>query len=122
MIVMVKLMKKYFLAFIIPIFVLILAFIFNDVIFGDFSAFVSDAQLQYQQLLVYLKHLLEGSSSLFYTFQVGFGTPLISTLAYYLMSPFNIFVKFLGLKILKLVFCFYLFLRSVYVALRCIVI
>lgn len=111
MIVMVKLMKKYFLAFIIPIFVLILAFIFNDVIFGDFSAFVSDAQLQYQQLLVYLKHLLEGSSSLFYTFQVGFGTPLISTLAYYLMSPFNIFVKFFRVENIEACFLLLSFLK-----------
>lgn len=104
-------MKKYFLAFIIPVAILVLSFIFNGVIFGDFSAFVSDSQLQYQQLLIYLKRFFVGSSSFSYTFQVGFGTPLISTFAYYLMSPFNILVNFFSYENIEVCFLLLSFIK-----------
>lgn len=104
-------MKKYFLAFIIPVVILVLSFIFNGVIFGDFSAFVSDSQLQYQQLLIYLKRFFVGSSSFSYTFQVGFGTPLISTFAYYLMSPFNILVNFFSYENIEVCFLLLSFIK-----------
>ena len=87
-------MKKYFLSFLIPFFLLFLVLILKNIIFGDFSILYSDAQLQYQQLLIYLKQIFDGISSPFYSFQIGFGTPFISTMAYYLMSPFNILVNF----------------------------
>lgn len=111
MIIKVKHMKKYFLAFIIPVVILVLSFIFNGVIFGDFSAFVSDSQLQYQQLLIYLKRFFVGSSSFSYTFQVGFGTPLISTFAYYLMSPFNILVNFFSYENIEVCFLLLSFIK-----------
>lgn len=104
-------MKKYFLAFIIPVVILVLSFIFTGVIFGDFSAFVSDSQLQYQQLLIYLKRFFVGSSSFSYTFQVGFGTPLISTFAYYLMSPFNILVNFFSYENIEVCFLLLSFIK-----------
>lgn len=82
------------LSFIIPFVFLILMFITNGIIFGDNSIFYSDSQYQYYQLLVYLKNVFEGVSNFNYSFQIGFGTSMISTLAYYLLTPFNILLYF----------------------------
>lgn len=87
-------MKKKILAFLIPSFLFVMMFIFNDIILGDYSFFYSDLQFQYNQLVIYFKDILTGIHSMFYSFEIGFGTPFISTLAYYLICPFNLLVIF----------------------------
>jgi len=82
------------LSFIIPFICLILIFISNGIILGDNSIFISDSLYQYQQLLIYFKSILENLSNFSYSFQISFGTPMISTIAYYLTSPFNILLYF----------------------------
>lgn len=89
-------MKKRYtiLSFLIPFVFLILIFISNGILFGNRSIFYGDSQYQYSQLLIYLKNVFEGISSFKYSFQVGFGSPMIATLAYYLATPFNILLYF----------------------------
>lgn len=108
-------MKKYILAFIIPLSCLFLLFCTKNIIFGDKSILYGDSQYQYYQLLLYLKRVFEGDANIFYSFQVGFGSPMLATLSYYLTSPFNILVNlfsydnmeylFILLVLLKLSLC-----------------
>ena len=88
-------MKKYVLSFLIPFFSFLIILILKNILFGDYSILYSDAQYQYQQLLIYLKQIFDGISNPFYSLQIGFGTPMIATFAYYLISPFNILVNYL---------------------------
>ena len=87
--------KKYlFLSFIIPLLVILLMFICNGIIFGNNSIYYSDSEYQYHQLLIYLKNVFNGSSNILYSFKIGFGTPMIATICYYLLSPFNLLLNF----------------------------
>ena len=99
-------MKKYVLSFLIPFFSFLIILILKNILFGDYSILYSDAQYQYQQLLIYLKQIFDGISNPFYSLQIGFGTPMIATFAYYLISPFNILVNFFDYS--KIEFCFML--------------
>ena len=85
-------MKKQLLSFFIPFLCLIFLFFINDFIFGENSILYSDSQYQYYQSFIYLKQLLDNGS--FYSFQIGFGTPMIATIAYYLASISNLLIKF----------------------------
>lgn len=85
-------MKKQLLAFFLPFLCLLIFFIMNNFIFGENSILYSDSQYQYYQTFIYLKQLLNNHS--LYSFQIGLGTSMIATLAYYLSSMTNIFVYF----------------------------
>ena len=85
-------MKKQLLSFFIPFFCLIVLFFINNFIFGENSILYSDSQYQYYQSFIYLKQLFNNYS--FYSFQVGLGSPMISTIAYYLGSFSNLLVVF----------------------------
>lgn len=99
-------MKKYILSFLIPFVFLTFIFILKNILLGDYSILYSDAQYQYQQLLIYLKQIFDGISNPFYSFQIGFGTPMISTIAYYLISPFNFLVNLFSYSNIE--YCFML--------------
>lgn len=86
--------KNIILSFIIPIVLLTLIFISNDIIFGDYLIFYSDSQHQYYPLLIYFKDFLNGINNLSYSFHIGMGSSFIATFAYYLSSPFNILLYF----------------------------
>ena len=97
--------KKYLvLSFIIPFFCLFLVFITNGIIFGNDSIFYGDSQYQYYQLLIYLKGVIDGTSNLIYSFQVGFGSSMIATLAYYLSSPFNLLLSIFSYENIEIFF------------------
>ena len=85
-------MKKQFLSFLIPFICLVILFTINNFIFGENSILYSDSQYQYYQAFVYLKQLLDNGS--FYSFQIGLGTSMITTIAYYLGPITNLLVKF----------------------------
>lgn len=85
-------MKKQFLSFLIPFLCLIALFTVNNFVLGDNSILYSDSQYQYYQSFVYLKQLLNNGS--FYSFQIGLGTPMIATIAYYLGPISNLLVNF----------------------------
>ena len=59
------------------------------------SLLVSDGYVQYYQLTLYYKQILSGARSSVYTFSTGTGMGVLPTVAYYLMSPFNLFYSFI---------------------------
>lgn len=85
-------MKKQFLSFFIPFLCLFALLTVNNFVLGDNSILYSDSQYQYYQSFVYLKQLLDNGS--FYSFQIGLGTPMIATIAYYLGPISNLLVNF----------------------------
>ena len=85
-------MKKQLLAFFLPFSCLLILFIINGFIFGENSILYSDSQYQYYQTFIYLKQLLNNHS--LYSFQIGLGSSMIATIAYYLSSITNLFVCF----------------------------
>lgn len=91
-----KKIKPYFLAFIIPFLMLFLVFSFSGIINMKYSVLKSDLFFQYYKLFFYLKDVLVGNSSILYSFSKGLGGGMISTYAYYLASPFNLFLKFIS--------------------------
>lgn len=81
----------YILAFLIPILIMEIVFtILNVGIFSEKSFIISDMQAQYYSLFSYYKNIFNGTESLFYTFNSGLGTSMLSTFTYYLASPLNL--------------------------------
>ena len=64
--------------------------------FGNHSLLMSDMGTQYIPLLTALRHALRYQIFHFYTFSESLGNGLVSTVAYYLLSPFNLLVVFFG--------------------------
>ena len=89
-------MKKsinYILSFLIPILVFISVLFFKGLM-SKYSILVSDMWVQYYGLFNKLKNIINGNSSLFYTYQIGLGQSFFSTFAYYLASPLNLLLLF----------------------------
>ena len=91
---------NYILAFIIPFCVLL--FGFNLCLHGGKSILYGDLQGQYVPLFSYLKNVLSGNATFAYTFTKGLGGSMISTYAYYLMSPLNMIIKFVPYNLIPL--------------------
>ena len=96
--------KRYLLlSFMIPVIMVLLIFVCNGIIFDSNSIFFGDAQYQYYQVLFYFKDILSGISNVFYSFQVGFGSSMISTIAYYVLSPFNLLLSLFSYENIEMV-------------------
>ncbi len=80
----------YFYSFFIPFFLILFVFFLNGNHIYDY--FISDNREQYFYLFPYLKKILTGSESLFYSFGRGLGGSMYATFFYYLASPFNLLV------------------------------
>lgn len=76
------------------VFVFILAAIMGFAPFGGNSFATMDAKIQYLDFFAYLKRVLAGDASVFYTFEKTLGGNNIAVFAYYLSSPFNLLVVF----------------------------
>ena len=95
--------KGYFLSFFIPLLILLFLFTSMKVFFFDkYNLLISDFYGQYYSLFSYLRNALVGDGSLWYSFSNGLGGGMISTIAYYLVSPFNLFIVFFPDKYLLL--------------------
>lgn len=78
------------IAFIIPVLILSVIFIFNGVFpFGDEMYLRSDMYHQYAPFMKMFQRTLQEGGSLYYTWDIGLGTNVLSTYAYYLASPLN---------------------------------
>lgn len=81
--------RNIWLSFLIPFFIYLTIFsiysLLSDkmIIFGDSSA-------QYYPLFNYLKGIMEGTNSIFYSLSKGLGGTMFGTFFYYLSSPFNL--------------------------------
>ncbi len=55
--------------------------------FGDNTMLLYDIKDQYIAFYVMFRNILISGKDLFYSFNIGFGTPLISIISYYLLNP-----------------------------------
>ena len=58
--------------------------------FGTDSIIWQDADIQYMDFFNYLRTILRGENDIFYSFSKNLGGEMLSLLAYYLLSPFNL--------------------------------
>lgn len=87
--------KKYLiLSFIIPLSIYLFFFYINGLL-TEKMILIGDSRIQYYQLFHYLKGILEGSNSLFYSFSKSIGGSMFGTFFYYLSSPFNLLIYFI---------------------------
>lgn len=89
-------MKKYklhIISFFIPFLIFVMVCSTANIFLGGTSNFlISDSKAQYISLFSYLKNVLSGSESLFYSFSKGMGGNMLGTFAYYLASPLNLLI------------------------------
>ena len=85
--------KGYFLAFLIPLVIYFLFFLWKGC-FTDKTILSSDMHDQYMPLFHYLRNVLHGDASFPYTFSKGLGGGMYGTLFYYFANPFNLLVYF----------------------------
>ena len=87
----------FLLSFLLPLIMMVAILISKHVFpFGDKCILRTDFYHQYLPFHAELQNKLKNFESLFYTFKVGLGTNFITLLAYYLASPFNILLLFVG--------------------------
>lgn len=81
------------LSFLLPAFILLLVYKTSEIYpFGKLSLLVMDLNTQYIDFMIYFKRALTENGSLIYSWAKGGGGPLIDLFAYYLSSPFNLFL------------------------------
>ena len=118
--------KKIFIAlsFIIPLLVYTIVFLINGLLTKK-TILSGDMYVQYYPLFNYLKGILNGTNSIFYSYTKGLGGTMFGTLFYYMSSPLNLLLVFIKqeniiyfipqLIILKLSLCgltMYLYMRK----------
>lgn len=81
----------YVSAFFIPFTLLLLYYIsFNVYPFGERSILMSDMNTQYVYFMAVFRKILLGKENFIYSFHMGLGGNMLSLIAYYLASPFNL--------------------------------
>lgn len=86
---------QYAVAFLLPFFILLIIFALLGIYpFGQRTLLVIDLRDQYIDFFSYLKSALAEGDSLLYTFSKNLGGEMISLIAYYLISPFNVVLFF----------------------------
>lgn len=89
-------------AFITLIIFGLLLFLQKIIPFGENSFLTTDLNSQYVNFFSYLKLILQGDKSIFYSFSKAIGGGLESLYSYYLLSPFNLIFLFFKLKDIEL--------------------
>lgn len=96
--------KKLSLSFILPITIIIFAFLILGIWpFGDKTIIVIDSNTQYVAFINYLKTCFFGINDFKYTLSATLGQNFIPLLGYYLMSPFNLITIFFRPENIKMV-------------------
>ena len=87
--------KKFlFLSFFIPLIIYLFFFYINGLL-TDKMILIGDSEVQYYPLFHYLKGILDGTNSIFYSFSKGVGGTMFGTFLYYISSPLNLIVHFI---------------------------
>lgn len=101
-----------FIAFLIPMFLMIYAFYKSDFYpFGDNQIMVIDMWHQYFPFLKILQDKLQSGGSLLYTWQGGGGTNFIALISYYAASPLYLLTAFVPAKYLTEAMAFIVILK-----------
>lgn len=86
---------KWAAAFCLPIVIFLSAMFLARVYpFGSESFLTEDLKYQYIDFFTWLKRVVDGEASLFYSFSQGLGSNTWGLFSYYLSSPFNILILF----------------------------
>jgi len=89
------------LAFVIPVAIMLIVYCIREVYpFGDQIYLRSDCYHQYAPFHMELLDKLQTGESLLYSWDIGMGVNFISTIAYYLASPFNFVLLFVPASML----------------------
>ena len=115
--------KYYILAFIIPMLICVIFLFFKEVIPNIELFFASDLRGQHLPILNYLKGVMLGKNSLYYSYYAGMGSSMMSTIIFYAISPLNILLviikdvqcAILSIYIMKLCLsglCMFIFLKN----------
>ena len=81
------------LSFLIP-FTIITTVFYMKGYFTDKLILSSDLRAQYYPLFCYLKDIISGTNSIFYSFNKGVGGTMFGTIFYYISSPLNLLIVF----------------------------
>ena len=82
--------KNYLLAFFIPCIICLCIFYFKNALGRVEDIYVTDLRVQHLGFLNYFKSIMLGESSLFYSFNAGIGSSMLSTMIFYCISPINL--------------------------------
>ncbi|WP_438831713.1 YfhO family protein [Streptococcus pluranimalium] len=89
----------YFLAFLFPIFIMVIVLLSNEIWWGsDRTILASDGFHQYVIFAQNLRNILHGSDNIFYTFTSGLGLNFYALMSYYLGSFLSPFYYFFSLE------------------------
>lgn len=89
----------YFLAFLFPIFIMVIVLLSNEIWWGsDRTILASDGFHQYVIFAQNLRNILHGSDHIFYTFTSGLGLNFYALMSYYLGSFLSPFYYFFSLE------------------------
>ena len=82
--------KYYILALIIPLIICIIILETKNIFTNIENFFATDLKEQHLPFLNYMKNVLLGKTSIYYSFSAGMGSPMIATMIFYAISPINI--------------------------------
>ena len=82
--------KNYFLAFSIPFVLCFIVFYFKGNLQNVENFFVTDLRIQHLSFFNYMKNVMLGKTSIFYSYYAGMGSPVLSTMIFYVISPINL--------------------------------
>lgn len=100
------------IAFVIPFFILSMAFVRLGVYpFGNRQVLVVDAWNQYYPFLVEFCRKWKNGESMLYSWRLGMGGDFVSLIAYYLASPLNFFTVFLPERMLREAFTLFILIK-----------
>ncbi len=85
-----KKIRYYLLALILPLIICTIILASKNIFTNVENFFVTDLKMQHLPFLNYMKNILLGKTSLYYSFSAGMGSPMIATMIFYATSPINI--------------------------------
>ena len=71
--------------------------------FGNNTIFMFDLKNQYIAFYKMLRNIIIDNGSFLYSFNIGFGTPLIQIISYYLLNPISILLLFDSITMIRII-------------------